>query len=95
MIKSNDTFFKLKIINDFLSATAIARSNLLNECVGRGGTDPIIRMRRFRMLSQLSQFEADTIKKIDNLSAGHDADSLMSGLNDLLSDIKSITDRDA
>jgi len=94
-MKSNDTFFKLKVINDFLSATAIARDNLLNECTGRGGTDPVILMRRFRMLSQLSQFEADTIKKIYNLGSDHDVDSIMSGLHNLLNRVKIITDRDA
>ena len=94
-MKSNDTFFKIKVINVFLSATATARDSLLNECTGRGGTDPVIFMRRFRMLSQLSQFEADTIKKIYNLGSDHDADSIMSGLRNLLGCVKVITDRDA
>lgn len=94
-MRSTDTFFKLAVINNFLNATTIARNNLLTECVGRGGLDPVIRMRRFRMLSQLSQFEADTIKKIYNLEDGHDADSIMSGLSNLLNNIKMITDRDA
>jgi hypothetical protein len=91
----NHTFFKLAVINNFLSATTTARNNLLNECVGKGGTDPVIRMRRFRMLSQLSQFEADTIKKIYNLEADYDADSLVHGLNNLLNNVRTITDRDA
>jgi hypothetical protein len=94
-MKSTDTFFKLAVINDFLNATTTARNDLLTECVGRGGLDPIVRMRRFRMLSQLSQFEADTIKKIYNLDADHDVDSILSGLKNLLSDVKVITDRDA
>lgn len=92
---STDTFFKLKVINDFLSATTTARDSLLDECTGRGGTDPVILMRRFRMLSQLSQFEADTIKKIYNLGSGHDVDSIMSGLHKLLGRVKIITNRDA
>ncbi len=94
-MKTNNTFFKLKVINDFLTATSNARTSLLNECIGAGGTDPVIRMRRFRMLSQLSQYEADTIKKIYTLDGDHDIDSLVIGLRALVNNVKSVTSRNA
>jgi hypothetical protein len=94
-MKTNHTFLKLKVINDFLTATSNARANLLNECIGNGGTDPVIRMRRFRMLSQLSQFEAATIIKIYNLDDEHDLDSLVIGLRTLISNVGSVTNKSA
>ena len=94
-MKTNNTFFKLKVINDFLTATSAVRASLLDECVGKGGTDPVVRMRRFRMLSQLSQFEAAEIIKIYNLDDDHDVGSLVIGLGALLGNIQSVTNRSA
>ena len=92
-MKTNNTFFKLKVINDFLTATSAVRARLLNECISNGGTDPVVRMRRFRMLSQLSQFEAAEIIKIYNLDDDHDVGSLVIGLGALLGNIQSVTNR--
>jgi hypothetical protein len=94
-MKPNTTFFKLKVVNDFLKATSEARNTLLEECIGQGGTDPVVRMRRFRMLSQLSQFEADTIKKIYNFDSDNDVDNLTQGLKLLLDEVKAVTNRSA
>ena len=94
-MKHNKTFFKLKVVNDFLNATSKVRNELLEECVGQGGTDPVVRMRRFRMLSQLSQLEADTINKIYSFDSDNDVDTLTHGLKLLLAEVKAVTDRNA
>ena len=60
----NKTLFKLKMLDTFLKVSADVRKNLLKECIEQGGTNSTILMRRFRMLSQLSQFEAEIISKI-------------------------------
>jgi hypothetical protein len=59
----NDTFFKLRILNQVLSATQKEREMLLTELVN-DATDPTIKKRRYRMLSNLATFEASVIKKI-------------------------------
>ena len=65
-MQNNHTFFKLKLLKDFLKTIAESKQILLNECIEIGGTDPVILMRRFRMLSQLCQYESDIINKINN-----------------------------
>lgn len=94
-MKHNKTFFKLKVVNDFLKATSKVRNELLEECVGQGGTDAVVRMRRFRMLAQLSQFEADTIKKIYSFDSDDDVDTLTHGLKLLLEEVNVVTNRSA
>ena len=59
----NTTLFKLRMINDFLIESQRHRQILLNELIDNA-TDPIIKKRRFRMLSNLATFEASIIKKI-------------------------------
>jgi len=62
----NQTFFKLALLNDLLAQSSRARQVLLDECIDIGATDPVILMRRFRMLSQLSYYESELINKIYN-----------------------------
>jgi hypothetical protein len=59
----NDTFYKLCMLQKFLTETQQHRQTLLTELVDNA-TDPVIKKRRFRMLSNLSTFEAVVIKKI-------------------------------
>jgi hypothetical protein len=59
----NTVLFKLQMVNDFLAELQQHRQILLNELVDNA-TDPVIRKRRFRMLSNLATFEASVIKKI-------------------------------
>lgn len=59
-------FFRLNILTQFLDEVKKHRAQLLNELIDRA-TDPVIRMRRFRMLSQLSQYESQIIDKIANV----------------------------
>jgi hypothetical protein len=59
----NTTLFKLHLLNEFLAESQIRRSILLEELINNA-TDPVIKKRRFRMLSNLATFEASMIKKI-------------------------------
>ena len=59
----NTTLFKLQMINNFLIESQRQRQILLDELIDNA-TDPVIKKRRFRMLSNLATFEASIIKKI-------------------------------
>jgi hypothetical protein len=60
------TFLRLSMLREFLAHSEKLKKNLLQELITRA-TDPVIRMRRFRMLRQLSHYESQIIKKIENL----------------------------
>jgi hypothetical protein len=90
----NQTFFKLKLLNDLLKNTAHAKQLLLDECIDIGGTDPVILMRRFRMLSQLSQFESNIINKIDNFEISS-LDDFNISQSTMLAEIGSVVNRSA
>lgn len=91
---SNQTFFKLKLLRDFLKKTTESKQMLLHECVDIGGTDPTILMRRFRMLSQLCQYESDIIDKIDNFEITS-LDDFSITQQIILSEIGTVTNRSA
>ena len=59
----NNTLFKLQLLNEFLSESQKHRQILLDELIDNA-TDPVVRKRRFRMLSNLATFESSVIKKI-------------------------------
>jgi hypothetical protein len=84
------TFLKLLTLNTFLETVAEHRAELLKELKDYG-CDPVRRMRRFRMLCQLSQYEADMIKKIDSFESDDLKEWLDIGL--LLSSLDHITNR--
>jgi hypothetical protein len=86
------TFLKLLTLNTFLETVAEHRAELLKELKDYG-CDPIRRMRRVRMLSQLSQYEADMIKKIDSFESDDPKEWLDSHL--LFVTIRDITNRSA
>lgn len=59
----NFDFYKLKLVQDIIVMAAEARTKLFEELLVHA-LDPTIKMRRFRMLRQLSQFESQMIEKI-------------------------------
>jgi hypothetical protein len=93
-MQNNHTFFKLKLLKDFLKTIAESKQILLNECIEIGGTDPVILMRRFRMLSQLCQYESDIINKINNFEITSFEDVNASRQN-ILSEVNVVTNRSA
>lgn len=62
-MRSDIKFYKIKLLNNFLEKTNQARSRLLNE-LAINATDPTLYQRRLRMLTHLSEYEAQIIKKI-------------------------------
>jgi hypothetical protein len=58
----NTAFLKVKLLDDFLKETHKHRQKLLEELIVKTN-NPVIKMRRFRMLSQLAEYESVTIKK--------------------------------
>lgn len=68
-------FYRLKMLIDFETAVNRERKKLLDELIDRA-TDPVIYMRRFRMLSQLSNYESQTIAKIHALESDDETDFL-------------------
>ena len=94
MPKINHTYFKLKMLEDFLTETAKHRQSLLRNAVETGGLDKIKLMRRFRMLKQLSEYEAQIIDKINNLKVDNVNDYLDQGPK-FCGEIPSVTNRDA
>lgn len=87
-----DTFLKLLTIDRFVQTVAESRTELLKELKDYG-CDPVRRMRRIRMLAQLSQFEADMLKKIDSFESDDATEWLDS--YPLMKTISDITNRSA
>ena len=94
MPKINHTYFKLKMLEDLLAGTAQARQELLKNVVDIGNFDQIRLMRRFRMLRQLSEFEAQIIDKIYNLKV-NDVEDYLDQRTAFISEITTVVDRDA
>lgn len=72
----NDTLLRINLLCEFLSEVERVKKLLLDELIDNA-TDPVIRMRRFRMLQNLAQMESDMIQKIsafqsDNLEEWQD-----------------------
>jgi hypothetical protein len=90
----NQTFFKLKLLKDLLKESAKVRQTLLDECIDIGGSNQIVLMRRFRMLTQLSQYESSIIDKIYDFEIVSLTD-FTNGLQQILQEIKIVTNRGA
>lgn len=69
----NLTFYKSRLLSQFLEDTAQARKKLLEELVVNA-SDPIIFKRRFHMLKQLSHYESQIIEKIYNFDSDNPDD---------------------
>jgi hypothetical protein len=89
----NTTLLKLQILNNFLSESQKYRQILLNELIDNA-TDPVVKKRRFRMLSNLSTFEADMIKKINEFETDNVHD-LLQYLHILNAELEVLLDRSA
>lgn len=87
----NFDFYKLKLVQDTVQSVADARTKLLEELVIHA-SDPTIKMRRFRMLKQLSQFESQIIEKIWRFETDDYQDLLQVNF---LEEIRSVVSRDA
>ena len=87
----NFDFYKLKLVQDTVQLVADARTKLLEELIIHA-SDPTIKMRRFRMLKQLSQFESQMIEKIWRFETDNHRDLLQIKL---LEEIRSVVSRDA
>lgn len=94
-METNNTFVKLKVLKDFLQFTGETRNTLLQECIEQGGTDPVILMRRFRMLSQLSQLEADLITKLYNHQEDDDVEASIKNSSVLINEIRAVVNRNS
>ena len=79
------------MLNECLDVIAEEKQRLRQEQIERAG-DPIIRMRRFRMLHQLCDYESQMIKKIDQFQTDDLADLIG---NPFLCEINHITNRSA
>lgn len=90
----NQTFFKLKLLKDLLKESTKVRQTLLDECIDIGGSNPIVLMRRFRMLTQLSQYESSIITKIYNFEITS-LDDVNNSYQLFLNEIVTITNRGA
>jgi hypothetical protein len=74
----NTAFLKVKLLDDFLKETHKQRQKLLEELIVKTN-NPVIKMRRFRMLSQLAEYESITIKKIMTLDTNDVTDFIDNG----------------
>ena len=74
----------------FLEEIKTIRNELCNELIDNA-SNPVMLMRRFRMLSQLSFYESTIITKIQNLKT----DEVLDFLNyDFVSEAKMVASRD-
>jgi hypothetical protein len=87
----NIEFFKLALTHSFLCESASMKQELLDELVIYA-TDPVRRMRRMRMISQLCKYESQIIQKIQNFST-NDATDL--DLTTLKQELRNVCDRSA
>jgi len=90
----NHTYFKLKMLEDFLAETANARAGLLKNAVDIGNFDQVKSMRRLRMLRQLSEFEAQIVDKIYNLKVNSINEYLDQSFA-FIGEISTVVNRDA
>jgi hypothetical protein len=88
----NTTLLKYKLLDEFLAETQKHRCLLLEELLDNA-TDPVIKKRRFRMLSNLSTFESSMIKKIYDFETDNPGDLLI--FHTLTEEIDSLLDRSA
>jgi hypothetical protein len=85
----NTAFLKIKLLNDLLKTTQVARQQLINEAIIKTN-NPVIKMRRFRMLSQLAEYESVAINKIMQL----ESDDVLDFIDNVYqSEIYNIVDR--
>lgn len=69
----NVKYYKIVLLKDFLEKTNQARMQLFDELAVHA-IDPVLYKRRFRMLTQLNQYEEQIIKKIQNFETTNPSD---------------------
>lgn len=79
-MEKNVKFYKILLLKNFIEQTSQARTQLLNE-LAINATDPTLYMRRVRMLAQLSQYENQIIKKIQDFDTDDVKDLSMNNLS--------------
>ena len=82
----NIEFFKLELVHSFLCKSTDAKQQLLDELVIHA-TDPVLRMRRMRMISQLCNYESQVVQKIQNFSTDDVEDLQLSNFIKELDDV--------
>ena len=85
-------FLRINLLRKFLTESEKLKKDILQELIDRA-TDPVVRMRRFRMLSQLSMYESQIIKKIENLQTDNLEDFVSA--RSLICDMHSVMDKSA
>lgn len=88
----NITLLKLQLLNEFLAESQKHQQILLDELIDNA-TDPVIKKRRFRMLSNLAVFESTVIKKIHEFDTDDVGDFL--NFNQFKFDLELLVDRSA
>ena len=91
MTPDPQVFLRLRLLKKFLTHSTSCKNTLLEELVSRA-SDPMIRMRRFRMLRQLCQYESQIIEKIEMLSTDNVNDFLLESFEQ---EIEFVVQRDA
>jgi hypothetical protein len=89
----NDKFLKLCAAERFMQSTDQQRKLLFQELVNNA-TDDVIFMRRFRMISQINQFESQGINKIYQFETDDPGD-YTHGLSMLLSELNLVVSKNA
>lgn len=74
-MQSNQTFLRMRMLDSFLKKVAAHKQGLMNDLV-KHATQPVVVMRRYRMLSQLCDYESQIIQKIYNLETDDPLDFL-------------------
>jgi len=89
----NNKICKLASAKQFLEHSTKIKFQLFDELIN-GATNDIIFKRRFRMISQLDDFESQAIKKIYQFDSDNPED-YQQGLNRLLIELNNVTSRNA
>lgn len=88
-----NNFYKTKAAYQILDIISNERESLKSELVAYSN-DPVRYARRFRMLTQLAQYELNILTKLNNFQT-FDHTDLSSSMYSINEEIKSIVDRDA
>ena len=91
MVDRHHLFFRLKMLKSFLAHSTGLKDQLLQELIEHA-TDPVICMRRFRMLQQISAYEGQAIKKIQNIQTDDPRDFFEHGFK---TEVDAVVRRDA
>ena len=88
----NTLVLRLKALQDFILESQAIKQELLDELVDNA-TDPVIRMRRMRMLHDVARYEAAVLQKIASFG-GHDLEDWQS-IQHCMDGLHQVTNRSA